>query len=331
MVSPYPLLFEPILKPKVWGGRGLVRLGKNLPPDVLVGEAWEVADLAASSPGGGGGGPERSRILAGPLAGATLTDAMAAWGEGLLGEARPAPDGGFPLLVKLLDARQNLSVQVHPPPGWQGGPADAFPKSECWYVLRAEPRTRIWKGLRPGIDRRELAGLLRDDRLPDVLLSEPAEPGQLHWLPGGTIHALGGGIQVLEVQTPSDTTFRLYDWTREYDRPSRGLHHDQALACAALTPPLPAARLPEGSAGDTLLRAPGFEVEEHLLAPGRRLTAGDGSRPAVLHVLAGRLEVDPYIRGLATGNTCLVPAAITERTMLRAGPTAARLLLIRPG
>lgn len=328
-IAPYPLLFEPILKPKVWGGRALARLGKALPDGELVGESWEVADLAASAAGGGGGGQERSRIVGGALHGATLADAMRRWGAGLLGEARPAHDGGFPLLIKLLDARENLSVQVHPPTGWTGV-AGAQPKSECWYIVHSEIDARIWRGLRPGVGADDLASLMAEDRLPEALLEEPAEPGRLFWLPGGTVHALGAGIQVLEVQTPSDTTFRLYDWTREYDRRPRELHHVDGLACASLGPPPPSARKGDGVDGQLLLDGPDFSVEERWLPSGGRWPAGDGARPTVLHVLSGRIVVGVEGPELGPGATCLVPAATTARTELSATVGPARLLLIRP-
>jgi len=325
-VSPYPLVFRPKLKLKVWGGRALAHLDPDLPADALVGESWELADLAASAPGGGGGGEERSRIAGGPLEGETLADAMRLWGDQLLGEASPAPDGSFPLLVKLLDAREDLSVQVHPPAGWSGAPGEAH-KSECWYVLRARPDGLIWKGLREGLDREGLRRALDGD-VEDALLREAARPGQLHWLPGGTVHALGAGVQVLEVQTPSDTTFRLYDWTRKYDRAPRELHVEQALACATFGPAPAAASLPAGSRGGALLQAGDFSVEEHRLAPDQAVPCGDGARPTVVHVIAGRVSVEGL--ELAQGTTCLVPAAITGWTDLQVCGREARVLLIRP-
>ena len=330
VIAPYPLLFEPLLKPKVWGGRSLARLGKRLPDGVMVGESWELADLASSSPGGGGGGQERSIIINGALAGATLSEAMQRWGQGLIGDARRAPDGGFPLLVKLLDAHQNLSVQVHPTESWAADHPGTRAKSECWYVLRAAPGARIWKGLRPGLTGDDLAGLLRSERLTEALLEVPVRPGELHWLPGGTVHALGAGVQLLEVQTSGDTTWRLYDWTREYDRPERPLHHEQALQCASLEPPVPPVRLPEGARCGQLLDGPDFEIEERLLRGGPVRASVDDLRPTILHILEGRVTVQPVGLELTEGTTCLVPAAIGERTLLSASVDPTRLLVIRP-
>jgi hypothetical protein len=130
-------VFEPILLEKVWGGRRLERYGKKLPPGKLIGESWEVADLPATSESGAGGGPARSVIANGALAGRTLHDALELWGEGLLGPKPPWPGGAYPLLVKFLDARENLSVQVHPSPAYAAAHPGAHLKTECWYVLQA--------------------------------------------------------------------------------------------------------------------------------------------------------------------------------------------------
>ncbi len=239
MTAPYPLTFEPILKEKVWGGRRLARYGKSLPEGALVGESWEVADLATTSASGGGGGEARSMIASGTMAGRTLHDAMEAWGRGLLGTARPAPDGGFPLLVKFLDAREHLSVQVHPSPEYAREHPGAHLKTECWYVLEADLGSVIYKGVKRGVARADFERALRrgqGEGVVQLLEAVPAVPGECHNLPSGTVHALGAGVLVAEVQTPSDTTFRVYDWAKEYGRAGRELHVEQAMACIDFKP-----------------------------------------------------------------------------------------------
>lgn len=118
MTAPYPLVFEPALMSKVWGGDRLSAFGKRISAGATIGESWEVADLGSTSASGAGGGGVRSVIANGPLRGKTLHDAIDLWGGDLLGDAKPAAGGGFPLLVKFLDARENLSVQVHPSPAY---------------------------------------------------------------------------------------------------------------------------------------------------------------------------------------------------------------------
>lgn len=230
----YPLILEPILKEKVWGGRRLEKLNKQITRGSPIGESWELADLPATSVDGGGGGDARSVIANGEMRGLTLTDAIVAMGPNLMGTLRNWPTtGGFPLLCKYLDARENLSVQVHPSPAYAKRRPEAHLKTECWFVVEAEPGAVIYKGVRQGVTRESFARGLTDGSIVDDLIAVPAEPGDFHLLPSGTVHALGGGVLVAEVQTPSDTTFRVYDWGRT----GRTLHIEQALECIQFGPP----------------------------------------------------------------------------------------------
>lgn len=339
---PTPLRLAPILKDKVWGGRRLERFAKPLPDGVMIGESWEVADLDGTSAGGGGGGAARSPIDAGLNAppGATLRDACAAWGEGMFGRARPAPGGRFPLLVKYLDAREHLSVQVHPSPAYARAHPDAHLKTECWLVLHAEPGSVIYKGLRPGVTPAEFAHALRHtdhgSGVVPLLESVSATPGDLHHLPSGTVHALGAGVLVAEVQTPSDTTFRVYDWALEYDRPERELHIEQALACLGEdptrppSPPPAATRLPEDADSGLLLEAEHFTIERRRLAPGAAHAFASIDRPIVVMTLAGGARMtsgDAHI-DLHNGATGIIPAACAGAQL--STDTGADLLLAQP-
>ncbi len=238
----YPLKFEPIYKPKVWGGRSLEKLGRELPEGQKIGESWELVDLGTTSVSGGGGGAERSRIANGPLRGKTLAAVIDAYGEALLGDLplnqTTAGAGEFPLLVKYLDAQENLSVQVHPSPEYAAEHADAFLKSEAWYIVDCEPGSVIYKGIKEGVTPEQLAAAIernKDEDVVPLLVSVPVKPGDCHYLPSGTCHALGGGILVAEVQTPSDTTYRVYDWGRPR-KAGRELHVKQAMACIDFGP-----------------------------------------------------------------------------------------------
>lgn len=232
MHTPSPLILTPILKPKVWGGRRLEGLGKALPPGEAIGESWELADLGSTSASGGGGDAARSVIASGPLAGKTLHDAMGMWGAGLLGDARATPGGDFPLLVKYLDAREHLSVQVHPSPEYAAAHTGAHLKTESWYIVAAEPGAELFIGFKPGVTRDDLAKAITDGTVPGLMRAVPAVVGACHTLPSGTVHALGAGVLVAEVQTPSDTTFRVFDWGRK----GRELHIEQAMACIDFRP-----------------------------------------------------------------------------------------------
>ncbi len=309
---------EPRLVPRVWGGDGLAGLGRDVPADVTVGESWELADLPPDVAGG------RSRIARGPGAGGTLRELIEREPEAVLGRARPAEDGGFPLLVKLLDARQDLSVQVHPTPSYAAVHAEARVKSEAWYVIAAEPGARILRGFRPDPEtgeRRRSAEWIRraaaDGSIADALESVPAVPGECHVLPSGLCHALGGGILVAEVQTPSDTTFRLYDWGRD----GRELHLEAAIACLVGTdaphePPAPvrAADVPGPAQTVPLAETPDFDLDAVVAGSGGAASVSIPDLPVVLVAVSGapRLETARGNRSLAPGRTVLLPAACRD-------------------
>lgn len=233
----YPLTFEPIYKQKVWGGRAFQTLGRALPGDSAtpIGESWEIADLATTSASGGGGDAEYSVVANGPLKGQSIRQLMNRLGKALLGQhAQPAGDGGFPLLIKFLDAKENLSVQVHPSPSYAEQHSDAFLKSEAWTIIDHRPGAVIYKGLAPGTTPEQLRAAIKantDQAVVPLLNAIPARVGDCHYLPSGTLHALGAGVLVAEVQTPSDTTYRVYDWGRS----DRELHIEQAMACIDFT------------------------------------------------------------------------------------------------
>jgi mannose-6-phosphate isomerase len=218
-----PLRFEPYLRPMVWGGRRLAEaLGRPLPTGDAYGEAWVISDHAS----------HRSVVADGPLAGRTLRGLMEHSRRELLGPAADRP-GPFPWLVKLLDAHDWLSVQVHPDdeqaarlwPG-EGG------KTEAWFILDAAPGGRVYAGLKPGVDEARLRAALADGTAADCLHSFTPRPGDCLFLPAGTVHAVGGGVLMAEVQQTSDATFRLYDWGRVgADGKPRKLHVEEAMAC----------------------------------------------------------------------------------------------------
>ncbi|HVP10356.1 MAG TPA: type I phosphomannose isomerase catalytic subunit, partial [Phycisphaerae bacterium] len=222
-MEPCPLIFEPIYKPKIWGGRRLAALlDKHLPPGELIGESWECADLEAG----------QSVVARGPAKGRTLHQLIEEWGPMLMGHVLLIDDR-FPLLIKFLDAQQVLSIQVHPDAERArqlGGAVRA--KDEAWYVLEAAPGAVIYRGLRPGVTVESLAAALAEpDSLVDRVQTIPVKAGDSYYLPAGATHALGAGVVVAEIQTPSDVTYRLYDWGRTRPAGDAGMHVEEALAC----------------------------------------------------------------------------------------------------
>ncbi len=304
----YPLVCAPLFVPKVWGGRKLETiLGKRLPPGERIGESWEVADLPEGT----------SKIAAGELQGWTLRGAMEEYAEDI---APNADDGRFPLLVKFIDAEEALSVQVHPD---EQACRELFPsarsKHECWLVVHAEPGAAVLHGVKPGVTKSMLEAAVGDDGLLEHLRRVPVQAGDVIYIPAGTVHALLPPVVVLEIQQPSDTTFRLYDHGRiaQPSKPRR-LHIREGLQALRIndnTPPkLSWARQRFDWGSFTLLKS-GFPFTIERLELSRSVIVGaTQGAPTVLVVLDGSLVVSAGDgdAALKAGRSCIIPACIGE-------------------
>jgi mannose-6-phosphate isomerase len=214
-----PLRFTPILREYLWGGRRLAELGKPLEGGAHYAESWEIVDHGA----------DQSVVAAGPLRGTTLHELVVRHGAALFG--RHHPQRQFPLLFKLLDCQRTLSVQVHPNDAQAArlDPPD-LGKTEAWVVLAAEPGSRIYAGLRPGVDRALVERKLAAGEVDQCLHQFEPKPGDCVLIEAGTVHALGAGLLVAEIQQASDTTYRLFDWNRlDRDGKPRPLHVRESL------------------------------------------------------------------------------------------------------
>ena len=330
----YPLRFHPILKPKVWGGRRLERFGKSIPPGEKIGESWELADLPDSVDGG------QSVVSNGPLAGLSLREAIAKQPREMMGSAKLASGGGFPLLIKFLDAEENLSVQVHPDAEYARTHPAAHLKSEAWVVMDAAPGAVIYIGLKSGVSRIQFEQHIRAGTVAEDLVAVPAKPGDCHYLPSGTVHALGAGVLVAEIQTPSDTTFRVYDWGRT----GRSLHVDEALQCInfagtnAEPKPTNQPMVTNGLTNTHLVETEYFTIERLESRGKKSLELVTSNQPVVWMMLAGYGVVhSPHapksVRDieLSKGDTVLLPAALTEASIeLSKGASALRVSLPAP-
>ena len=231
----YPIVFQPVFKERIWGGRELERLyAKSLPTGKPIGESWEISDR----PG------DASIIANGTLAGKTLRWLMENHVAEILGDAKPAAEGHFPLLCKILDAREKLSLQVHPKPGSAGvspagsetrrrdgsAPGDE-PKTEMWFIADAAPDANLYVGLKRGVTRADFEKRISDGSVADCIYRIPVHAGDAMFLPSGRVHAIGAGLVIFEIQQNSDTTYRVFDWNRAgLDGKPRELQVAQSLA-----------------------------------------------------------------------------------------------------
>lgn len=270
-IKPYPLQFEPQFKERVWGGRALEQFGLT-PPEGAIGEGWMISD----HPNG------ITKIVNGALAGTGLDVLREQFGaewfgkNGLSGKSQR-----FPLLIKLLDCNDDLSVQVHPTDDYDKLPAGELGKTEMWYILSAKPDAKIIYGLKENVTREQLAAAIESGQVMDQLQEVSVKAGDAFYIPAGTVHALCSGVVVAEIQQNSDTTYRLYDYNRPgLDGKLRELHIEDSLAVIAY----------EGAgasyvdtsamqAGEwlTIAESPYFKVQKGLIASAAQLTTSKDS------------------------------------------------------
>ncbi|MGN6544293.1 MAG: type I phosphomannose isomerase catalytic subunit [Aureliella sp.] len=304
-IPPYPLRLEPTYRDYLWGGRRLAsRLGKALPAEGIWAESWEVVDHRE----------HESVINNGALAGETLGGVMRRAHRWLVGEAEPVGDR-FPLLLKYLDCQRVLSVQVHPDDQYalQMNPPD-LGKTEAWYIVHAEPGAVLYAGLKPGIDRESLREAIAAGETAACLHQLQPKAGDCVFIPSGTVHALGAGLIVAEIQQASNTTFRLYDWDRvDAQGNSRALHVEQSLETIDF------ASGPRGCEPPRTLSQPGrmrlVQCDkfcfDRIAEVDAIEIAGDG-RFHILTVPEGRVDLiaDEQQITMRTGDSVLLPATL---------------------
>ena len=299
-----PLVFEPILKRIRWGGR---RLGSHLQKPIGDGndyaESWELADH----------GNDQSRVLGGTWAGLTLRQLMRSHPHELLGKQAGLTQ--FPLLIKFLDANDWLSLQVHPNDelARQFDPQENG-KTEAWVILDAQPESRICAGLRPGVDAAALRQGLQTGQIEELLHLIPVSPGDCVLIPAGTVHAIGPGILLAEIQQQSNLTFRLHDWGRvDANGQPREIHVEQSIRCTdfnrgPLSPVTPIPLCDQSHVFEELVRCPYFVVRRHRALETFEISMSDQFR--ILMFLEGRAEVRTSSGSVSTGigSTVLIAA-----------------------
>jgi mannose-6-phosphate isomerase len=218
-VNIYPLKFKPIYKKRIWGGQKLREFfGREIPHGENIGESWDLVDLP----------DDKSVVANGPFAGYYLSDVIKKFPKEITGKVDFLQP--FPLLIKFLDAQDILSVQVHPDKESCLRLGEGDPKTEFWYIISARPDSFIYKGLKEGVDKKQLGDAIKQGTVTDLLVKVPVSAGQCHFLPAGTLHSIGAGLLIAEIQTPSDTTYRVFDFNRlDENGQVRQLHLHQAL------------------------------------------------------------------------------------------------------
>ena len=288
-----PITFAPLYQERIWGGRTLAtRLGRSLPGSQPIGEAWELVDR-----------PEAQSVVAeGPLRGKTLHDLWTNHRTEIFGARHDKSGPRFPLLCKLLDARDRLSVQVHPPaavaPQLQGEP-----KTEMWYFLECAPGSRIYAGLSAGTTRAAFEEKLGRGEIEQCLHVLPTREGDSIFIPSGRLHAIGEGNLIVEIQQNSDTTYRVFDWNRlGLDGKPRDLHLAESLLSTDFSDFTPS--LAHAETG-VIADCPYFRVEKkNLSAPEDLRPVGDF---ALITVVGGSALCGG--RTFSAGDFFLLPAA----------------------
>lgn len=293
-----PLILEPYLRPMPWGGKRLAQWLGLPEPDHFIGEAWLVSDHPLHT----------SRVVNVPSDDCTLRTLMASWPEAIAGYKTTR----FPLLVKIIEARENLSIQVHPDDesAQQWAPQEGG-KTEAWLVLETTPEGKIYLGLRPGITRDVLLREIPLGTLPLCLNTYTPEVGECYYVPAGTIHALGAGVCVLEVQQTSDATFRLYDWGRlDAQGKPRPLHREAGLAVLREYTPEAGPQKPVRLTPDSeqLLSCPYFTLYRLSISPSNPVHG-----PAIVIPLSSKVKLVSTTANLelSFGWAALIPAVLS--------------------
>jgi mannose-6-phosphate isomerase len=309
----YPLTFHPIFKERIWGGRELEKLyGKKLPPGKVIGESWEISDR----PG------DESVIANGKFAGKSLRWLMENHASELLGDAKPASGNRFPLLIKILDAREKLSLQVHPPAS-KAAELKGEPKTEMWFIADAAPGAELFVGLKRGVTRAEFEKKISDGSVDECFHCVPVRAGDTMFLPSGRVHAIGDGLVIFEIQQNSDSTYRVFDWNRiGLDGKPRELHIAQSLASIDFNdfkPKLVSETfLDDGKIKSRpLVHDKLFNVEYLEMKTGAVAKLKE-KKLQIVATVSGQIEIKSGLEivGLSAGQFCLIPASLERTEML---------------
>ncbi len=304
------MTFSPIYMERVWGGRELERVyARKLPsPDKPYGEAWELVDREEA----------QSVVDHGPMMGKSLHELWTQHRGEIFGTGMPGSER-FPILLKILDARDDLSIQVHPP-AHLAQSLGGEPKTEMWVIADCDPGAKLHVGLKRGADRATFEQAIQNGTVADCVHSIMPKPGDSIFIPSGRLHAIGAGFLIHEIQQNSDTTYRAFDWNRQgLDGKPRELHIDASLKSIDFDDIEPEMDHPRGS---LLAECPHFKTERVEISTGDRIGLDDPERFALVMIISGAIQSADG-REFPTGETLLLPAksaplvAASESVVLR--------------
>lgn len=306
----YPIKFNPIPKQKLWGGQKLKdKLNKSFIGDD-IGESWEISGVNEAI----------SIVNNGKLKGRSLQDILAQYTAEILGDSvYKTFSNEFPLLIKYIDANQDLSVQLHPNDALAKQRHDSFGKTEMWYIMDAEPSSRLILGFKENIDENSYQEALSNGSLPQILNEVPVKSGDTFFIPTGTVHAIGSGILLAEIQQTSDITYRIYDWDRvDANGNARTLHQEEAIA--AINYDFKGEKVTYqqiDNASNTMISCPYFTTNLLPISGKKKINSNIDSFVIYMCVSgAATIEGDGFSEDIHYGETVLIPAALKDYTIV---------------
>jgi mannose-6-phosphate isomerase len=305
MTTLYPLKFQPILKDKIWGGQKLQQLLHKSTSSTKAGESWEISDVEGDT----------SIVANGPLKGTSLKTLMDTYTSDLMGAKNFRQFGNkFPLLIKFIDAKQDLSVQLHPNDELAKARHNSFGKTEMWYVVQADPASNLIVGFNQEMTPELYVKHLEDKTLQSILNFDAVKAGDTYFIEVGRIHAIGAGVLLAEIQQTSDITYRVYDWDRvDADGNERELHNDIALEAFDFDMPdnFRVQYAPKSNVSTELVSCPYFTT--NVLEVTETISKQNTQDSFVIYMCVegkANLEVDGIVTEFSMGETVLIPACI---------------------
>ena len=314
----YPLIFEPIIKEKLWGGKNLNKILNKPRMSDHDGESWELSCV-----------PDNVSVLRnGPLAGKTLTELIEQFRGDLVGEAVYEEHGSiFPLLIKFIDAQQDLSIQVHPDDELAKNRHNSFGKTEMWYVIDSEPDASIIVGFSEPLNVSQYLDYVENNKLMSILNRERVQPHDVFFIPAGRVHTIGKGLILAEIQQTSDVTYRIHDFDRVDTKGSkRELHNDLAIEAIDFTIPDSYKTIYERSSSEQVIGTSNYFTTKRRLLNKSTTLNFDHSSCTILMCIEGSYDVSYFdeLPTISKGDTVLVPSCIEE---LRLRPQSNGILL----